>query len=144
MVATERQDFAYRPAHSGAAPPPAAVQPAPVPSADLRWEIDTGAALLFRYSALTFNAHRIHYDHDHARTVEGYADILVHGPLQATWLLNAAARLLGRAPVEFRYRALAPLSAPLGAIVTASLGPDGATGLVHDGTGRPTMEGHAR
>jgi 3-methylfumaryl-CoA hydratase len=49
------------------------------------------SVLLFRYSALTFNGHRIHYDQDYARKVEGYPDLVVHGPLIATLLLRAAA-----------------------------------------------------
>ena len=64
---------------------------------------------LFRFSALTHNAHRIHYDHAYATEVEGYPGLVVHGPLTALLLLDAAGRH-GAAPVtRFRYRALAPL-----------------------------------
>ncbi len=64
---------------------------------------------LFRFSALTHNAHRIHYDHPYATEVEGYPGLLVHGPLTALLLLDAAGRR-GPGPVtRFRYRALAPL-----------------------------------
>ncbi len=67
------------------------------------------AVTLFRFSALTHNAHRIHYDHPYATEVEGYPDLLVHGPLTALLLLDAAGRH-GPPPVtRFRYRALAPL-----------------------------------
>ncbi len=69
------------------------------------------AVLLFRYSALTFNGHRIHYDHPYATGTEGYPGLVVHGPLQATLLVNLAARMAGRMPARFRYRALAPLFA---------------------------------
>ena len=65
--------------------------------------------LLLRYSALTFNAHRIHYDLPYATGVEGYAGLVVHGPLQAIWMLNLAATMLGRNPARFRYRGLSPL-----------------------------------
>ena len=67
------------------------------------------AITLFRFSALTHNAHRIHFDHPYATEVEGYPDLLVHGPLTALLLLDAAGRH-GPAPVtRFRYRAQAPL-----------------------------------
>jgi 3-methylfumaryl-CoA hydratase len=90
--------------------------------------------LLFRFSALTFNTHRIHYDAPYARDVEGYAGLVVQGPLTATLLLNWATTLFG--PVRaFRFRALAPAfaGAPLtlvarqdgDAITLAALGPDG-------------------
>ena len=65
--------------------------------------------LLFRYSALTFNGHRIHYDEPYAKGVEGYAGLVVHGPMQATWMMNLAATILGRIPSNVRYRGLAPL-----------------------------------
>jgi len=51
--------------------------------------------MLFRYSAITFNGHRIHYDEPYATTVEGYEGLVVHGPLQATLLLNLAAVIAG-------------------------------------------------
>ncbi len=78
---------------------------------DLHWSIDAGEAFLFRYSALTFNAHRIHYDLRFAREVEGLAGLLVHGPLQATILTQLAATLAGAAPRHMSYRATAPLVA---------------------------------
>jgi 3-methylfumaryl-CoA hydratase len=65
--------------------------------------------MLMRYSATTFNGHRIHYDAPYARDVEGYAGLVVHGPMQATLMLNLAAETLGRLPRSFRYRGLAPL-----------------------------------
>lgn len=66
--------------------------------------------MLFRYSALTFNGHRIHYDRDYARTVEGHAGLVVHGPLIATMLMNLAQRVAnGAAPRSFNFRAASPL-----------------------------------
>lgn len=65
--------------------------------------------LLFRFSALTFNGHRIHYDQPYATDVEGYGGLVVHGPMQALVMVNLAARMLGRLPAQFRYRSLAPL-----------------------------------
>ena len=74
--------------------------------------------LLFRFSALTFNAHRIHYDVDYCRQREGYPGLVVHGPLLALLLLDLARRVqeAGELPerpfARFRYRAAAPLFAP--------------------------------
>lgn len=66
-------------------------------------------ALLFRYSALTFNTHRIHYDHDYAVNVEGYPALVVHGPLMASLLLNFAAQLAdGGSITQFEFRGLSP------------------------------------
>ncbi|MEX0309102.1 MAG: acyl dehydratase, partial [Tateyamaria sp.] len=66
------------------------------------------ATLLFRYSALTFNGHRIHYDQPYARQVEGYDGLVVHGPLLAQHLMLMAEAALG--PLEsFRFRATSPL-----------------------------------
>jgi 3-methylfumaryl-CoA hydratase len=65
--------------------------------------------LLFRYSALTYNAHRIHYDRAFART-EGYPGLLVHGPLQALLMAHQAARTVHIVhPYRFDYRLVAPL-----------------------------------
>ena len=64
---------------------------------------------LFRYSALTFNGHRIHYDHLYATGVEGYPGLVVHGPLTATLLIDAATRQAGRAPASYTYQAVSPL-----------------------------------
>jgi 3-methylfumaryl-CoA hydratase len=65
--------------------------------------------LLFRYSAVTFNAHRIHYDRPYATGVEHYPGLVVHGPLQATLLIAAATDHRGAPPATFRYRGLYPM-----------------------------------
>lgn len=104
----ERQDLVYR-------QDPAPGTPAPVPPQADAWEVARDWAvtpdpvLLFRYSALTFNGHRIHYDHPYATGVEGYAGLVVHGPMQAFWMLNLATDMLGYTPARFRYRGLCPL-----------------------------------
>ncbi|WP_109806200.1 FAS1-like dehydratase domain-containing protein [Sphingosinithalassobacter portus] len=64
--------------------------------------------LLFRYSALTFNGHRIHYDREYARMQEGYPGLVVHGPLLATLMLDHLLRELGGSVRSFDYRASAP------------------------------------
>ncbi|KAI1299512.1 hypothetical protein EDD11_006475 [Mortierella claussenii] len=79
--------------------------------ADFSEMIHPSAILLFRYSALTFNSHRIHYDHEYASNVEGHPGCLVHGPLTATYMLENLRKHLkpGRVIKNFRYRALSPL-----------------------------------
>lgn len=102
----EEQVIVYR----GADPRPAARAPAPGPG-DGAWSetfLPTPVTL-FRFSALTNNAHRIHYDYPYATEVEGYPDLLVHGPLTALLLLDAAGRRGPGPMTRFRYRALAPL-----------------------------------
>jgi 3-methylfumaryl-CoA hydratase len=77
-----------------------------------RWieAFDPDPTLLFRYSALTFNGHRIHYDRDYARDVEGYDDLVVHGPLLATMMVGAAARSApDRSVSRFEFRGMRPV-----------------------------------
>jgi Uncharacterized conserved protein len=104
LIVTERQDIVYRDPTPGSLP--AAIETAR-PEGE-GW-MSSGPVQMFRYSALTFNGHRIHYDLDHARNVEGYPGLVVHGPLQATLLLNRVASRLGAVPARFAFRGLAPL-----------------------------------
>ena len=102
----EWQDLVYRAEPDPAAPPPVAprARQDEEEARGMRFE----STLLFRYSALTFNGHRIHYDLDHARDVEGYGGLVVHGPLLAQLLMLMAQEALG--PLRgFRFRATAPL-----------------------------------
>ncbi|MFN8441295.1 MAG: MaoC family dehydratase N-terminal domain-containing protein [Caldilineaceae bacterium] len=85
-------------------------QPAPT-DADYRQEYTLNSTALFRYSALTFNGHRIHYDVDYCRTVEGYPNLVIHGPLVATLLLDLYVQQQ-RSLHWFRYRAKSPLFLP--------------------------------
>ncbi len=108
LAVSEKQTLVYR-----AAPTPGVAAPSPSPAPPEAWhwqrEIVPGAALLFRYSALTFNSHRIHYDLPYATNEEGYAGLVVHGPLLASLLLDLADRELGRDRlVDFAFRAVAP------------------------------------
>ncbi|MDQ2103026.1 FAS1-like dehydratase domain-containing protein [Azospirillum isscasi] len=102
----ERQDIVYRSADP-TAPPPAGLPDAEAPAAGGD-RILPDSRLLFRYSALTFNSHRIHYDLPYARDEENYPALVVHGPLQATLLAARAAVALGRPLHSFRYRGQAP------------------------------------
>jgi len=87
-------------------------------------EVDPSEALLFRYSALTFNGHRIHYDLDYCRDKEGYPGLVVHGPLTATLLLDIARRNNpGKTMTAFSYRAVRPVFA---------LGPYGIEGAMEN------------
>ena len=121
----ERQDIVYRADPAPDAPAPNVPLAEPWPDAD-GWDITTGPTLLFRYSALTFNGHRIHYDAPYAREVEGYGGLVVHGPLQAIWMQNLAATLFGAAPARFDYRGLTPLICGDAVRVEARMTPDGA------------------
>ena len=104
----ERHDVLFREAPRADAPPPTA-PPAPRGSEWTR-EVRPDPVLLFRYSALTFNGHRIHYDRDYCREREGYPGLVVHGPLIATLLLDLLRRSLpGARPRTIEYRAVSPL-----------------------------------
>jgi 3-methylfumaryl-CoA hydratase len=111
LAISERQDIVYREFGPKDELPAARVESQPPVSADAGWHRDmkVDPVLLFRYSALTFNGHRIHYDRGYATETEGYRGLVVHGPLQATLLLELAARIRQRAPHGFKVRALQPL-----------------------------------
>ncbi|MDK2657840.1 FAS1-like dehydratase domain-containing protein [Cupriavidus consociatus] len=89
-VVTEDQDIVYRGAErSGAATNVASTAPKPSPKAAEWWRrVVPDGVLLFRFSALTFNGHRIHYDRGYAQAEEGYPGLVIHGPLQAMLLLD--------------------------------------------------------
>ena len=103
----EEQDIVYRGEPPASATPTAAAPPAPAGS--WRREIVPDPVLLFRYSALTFNGHRIHYDRPYATAVEGYPALVVHGPLLATLLLEQLRRHLpDQTLARFNFKALRP------------------------------------
>jgi 3-methylfumaryl-CoA hydratase len=105
LALTEEHDIVYRGAPASNPPPP----PEPAPeSAAWRRTIRPDPVLLFRYSALTFNGHRIHYDRPYATETEGYPDLVVHGPLVATLLMDLCRRQQGRL-AGFDFRAVSPL-----------------------------------
>ena len=144
LAVSERHDIVYRAAASQAVPvaPPVAASARP---SDLAWEIEASPVLLFRYSAMTFNGHRIHYDHPYVTGVEGYAGLVVHGPIQATLCFNMAAVLLGAAPSRFRYRNLSALTAGGVFAVKGALRPGGSVACWTEGAdGRVCLEGEGR
>lgn len=107
IVLSEWQDVVYRQDGGETAERPIA------PEGPAHEEVVSfDSTTLFRYSALTFNGHRIHYDDPYAKAVEGYDGLVVHGPLLAQHLMLLGTRMLGRPLSEVTYRATAPLIAP--------------------------------
>lgn len=103
------------------------VKPAPE-EIDWRQEITPDPVTLFRFSALTSNGHRIHYDHPYATGVEGYPDLVVHGPFIALWLITACERANSNRSIKsFSYQAHAPLFADAPFSVAGKLDLSGAT-----------------
>ena len=107
LCVTEEQDIVYREAAAPGSPTPAAT-PAPQ---DAVWseEFRPDKVLLFRYSSLTSNGHRIHYDQSYAQAEENYPDLVVHGPLTATLLQGFAERHAGKPLRSFEFRGVSPL-----------------------------------
>jgi 3-methylfumaryl-CoA hydratase len=110
LAMTEVHDIVYRdnPPASAHGAPMAAGEPAPS-HADFERSLTPDDVLLFRYSALTFNGHRIHYDRRYVTTEEGYPGLVVHGPLIATLLVDLVRRQPGLGPLStFDFRAIRP------------------------------------
>jgi 3-methylfumaryl-CoA hydratase len=139
---TEWHDIVYREPAAPGSPPPA--KPAPE-NAIWTWPIEPDPVLLFRYSALTFNGHRIHYDRSYATDIEGYPGLIVHGPLQATLLLELLRRERPDATVTaFSFRALRPVFDTASITVCGRPGEDGAVQLwITDADGAMAMEATA-
>jgi hydroxyacyl-ACP dehydratase HTD2-like protein with hotdog domain len=163
-IATEEQDVVYRSGPPAtAAPPPEPSAPATRPQPPLTgatrsqpsttpplvpapWQLRTvpDPVLLFRFSALTYNAHRIHYDAEYATAVEGHAGLVVHGPLLALLCLELPRRHRpGRAVTRLSFRARAPLYAGQPCTVTGGPADGGCTmrAIAPDGTDLLTAEG---
>ncbi|MGY3033596.1 3-methylfumaryl-CoA hydratase [Bradyrhizobium sp. USDA 4354] len=138
----ERQDIVYREMTSSA--PAGAKAPPPPPTAQHRETHVSDPVLLFRYSALTFNGHRIHYDRDYVTKVEGYPGLIFHGPLQAALIIEMAAKLRGgKAPKKFTYRGLQPLFEGTEFSVNANDGGASMELWTANAEGQPTMKGTA-
>ncbi|WP_319824003.1 MaoC family dehydratase N-terminal domain-containing protein [Thalassovita sp.] len=139
-VLTERQDIVYRDMTPATKPK---TDPAPALAGEHRRSIEPTPTLLFRYSALTFNGHRIHYDKAFCTGTEGYPGLVVHGPMQATLLCQMAADIGGKPPARFRFRSLSPLFDNTDMTLNASTDGDALT-LWTARTGGPVaMEAHA-
>ena len=138
-VIRELQVIVYRGA--GEAPSEPATVPVTMREAD--WTIAIDPVLLFRYSALTFNGHRIHYDTPYAVENENYPGLVVHGPLQATLLLNLAAAKKGP-PVNFSFRALRAATGCHPLHASAEFGDGNSISLaMHTQNGMQTMQAEA-
>ncbi len=141
----ERQDIVYRQAEqvfAAKTPDSPAAATEAVRKPEWSRSLMADPVLLFRYSALTFNGHRIHYDRDYATREEGYPALVAHGPLQATLLLHLAGELRG-APKIFEFRGASPLFDGAAFTINASAGGDGLDLWVADRGGRRTMTASA-
>ena len=141
----EQQEIVYR----EAAQPGASAPPPVAPPANAQWRetLHPDPVLLFRYSALTFNSHRIHYDYPYVTQTEGYAGLVVHGPLIATLLLEAAQRQApGRAVARYQFKAVRPLICG-GALRVCGAAPDADGNIAlwaEDGEGALLMQASMR
>ncbi|ALP68525.1 HTD2 family dehydratase [Paraburkholderia caribensis] len=104
VVVSEEHDIVYKETTPGG-PARQEVRRAP---GEHRESFLATSTTLFRYSALTFNGHRIHYDQDYCRDVEGYPNLVIHGPLNATLLASLAQRIAGKRLTTFDYRGVQP------------------------------------
>ncbi len=139
----DRQDIVYRDAARPQPSPAGKAEPILARRAHASaWNLRTSPVLLFRYSAITFNGHRIHYDHPYATGVEGYDGLVVHGPIQATLLFNLAAAKIGHTPRRFSYRGVAP--AIVGGELSVCHGADDTTSYWTESDGHIHMEARAQ
>ena len=139
----ERQDIVYRDVSPAPQAAPAKAPPPP-PVAQHRETHISDPVLLFRYSALTFNGHRIHYDRDYVTRVEGYPGLIFHGPLQATFIVELAAKLHGgQPPKKLSYRGVQPLFEGSEFSINANTSDTGMELWTANEAGQPTMKGSA-
>jgi 3-methylfumaryl-CoA hydratase len=138
----EEQDIVYR-EHGASVPPPVEQPLPPLPAGAWSRTMTPDTRLLFRFSALTFNAHRIHYDRPYAMHEEGYPGLVVHGPLIAVLLADLVQRQTPSPLARFRFRGLAPLF-DFGEVRLSGI-PDGSTVVLasHGIDGTRTMEAEA-
>lgn len=140
---SEEQDLVYREAVAEKA----AGMPAPMEipkAAEFGDTIVPDPVMLFRYSALTFNSHRIHYDREHAVKTEGHGGLVVHGPLIATLLVDLLGRNTDWRPLRsFAFKAIRPLKDIRPFDISGRLENGGATLWAHAGSGGLAMEAQA-
>jgi 3-methylfumaryl-CoA hydratase len=139
----EEHDIVYREAAKPGDPPPQA-KPAPA-APQWRRELVPDPVLLFRFSALTFNGHRIHYDIDYVKREEHYPGLVVHGPLQTLLMLDLCRRNDPRPVRKLDYRALHPVFHNEPMSVNGNLAQDGSKAELWtaNGAGSYAMAGTA-
>jgi 3-methylfumaryl-CoA hydratase len=135
----EEQDIVYRESSTTAVVQKYPSEQLPVPSGTWSRMITPDPVLLFRFSALTFNSHRIHYDRTYATNEEGYPGLVVHGPLIAVLLMDLVRRHASRPVVGYNFRGKAPLFdlAPFwtvgklegNTVMLEAIGPDGTVAM---------------
>jgi 3-methylfumaryl-CoA hydratase len=108
VALTEEQDLVYRSDAGKAAPGTSTQQPLPPPDSPWQSSPETTPQLLFRFGALTANAHRIHYDSDYTRDVEGFPALVIHGPLLAIYMAELLRARTDRAVSRFSFRLRQP------------------------------------
>jgi 3-methylfumaryl-CoA hydratase len=109
VVIHEEQDLVYRPSSAKSSPTTESMDEDEVPSWDWQIDLPTDSTALFRFSALTYNSHRIHYDRRYAVETEGYPGLVVQGPYQAIGLAELCRRNHREHPLtSFQFRALRP------------------------------------
>jgi 3-methylfumaryl-CoA hydratase len=142
----ERHDIVYRDAAPGQDGESVGADARALEPGAEEWSIPITPTLLFRFSALTYNAHRIHYDRDYARDHEGYPGLVVHGPLQAMAMAEVARhRGLARSTgAFFEYRLVAPLFEDQGLVVRAAREQGEVLTTARDAGGRRTAVGRIR
>lgn len=121
VAVREHHDIVYK----EASPSAARVATDNLPDAQHSKSFLPTSTTLFRYSALTFNGHRIHYDADYCRDVEGYPNLVIHGPLNATLLAGFAEEVAGKPLRHFRYRGIQPSILSNELIINAARDGDG-------------------
>ncbi len=136
----EKQSLIYREAANPALPQP--IPPQARVDETVTETHSFTSTLLFRYSALTFNGHRIHYDKDYAQKAERYPDLIVHGPLLAQLLIHFAERHFGNLK-EFNFQATAPMFATETATLCAKQNDTGVDLWVRGPDGRLNMRAKA-
>lgn len=140
LAIAEVQDIVYRDAVAQKSPAQLVQRVTPTWTA----EKTTNPVMLFRYSALTFNGHRIHYDRPYAMNEENYPGLIVHGPLQATWLLEFATTIHKAEPQNFQFRGVQPLFDFMAFRLCALEHEPGLKLWIETADGVPTMEAIAQ
>jgi 3-methylfumaryl-CoA hydratase len=140
LAVAENHDIVYR----DITPPGGTKNPPALPVAEWSRPMRADAVLLFRYCAITFNGHRIHYDRAYATDVEFYPGLIVHGPLQASWLLEFAAGIKGSPPARFSFRGVSPLFDFAAFTLCARPVEDGLHLWIQTGEGIQTMDATAQ